>query len=543
MSIQKAEMGSLGLEEISLETSAETAKTAETAEMKPLVLDDLPLEIREAIAKMLRTHCFYPTPHLASYKASKKTLSSLCLVSKKWNEIATPLLYETFNSTEKNTTFGFLEAIIKRPDLGAHVKTAYLTPSGSLYRKAQANRYKQSISDRAAAVGIDPVEHDRYWGSRSSHADSIWESDLRFFLEEMILLHTPNMVSVTFKDRPEVVDARFAFRFLAMAAVQNPQELEYQNPLLLEQQDPEQQQKRQWDGLKSLRNVAIEMGVSSVTDERSHAGYLCRLASFAPHVRVLKIHEVFVPYCFHGHRLASHAASLPRPPMVVPPRLAVFLANLTSLKFASHVRFAESPKVLRQMVAHCTGLVEVQYAAGSLDAASALHILYPLRPTLKRLRLTLQVAPGDRTIWDGLNSLHVSPFHIVASFAALEVLRFDFTGRCLNELPPCYANRPDMTAALMRALPPSLRVLFLTGCEWAYLVEGISQLRKLLEERALPRLQKLHVACTSLARDRPFIDTFAKLGVDMKIFLHRFASREENAGLEEEGWDQYGSLA
>ncbi|KAK6220121.1 hypothetical protein QIS74_05623 [Colletotrichum tabaci] len=523
MSIQEAEMGSLSLEDLSLETSVETA------EMGSLVLDALPLEIREGIAKTLCTHCVPATIHFAGYKASKKTLFNLCLVSKDWNKIATPVLYEAFNSTEKNTTFGFLETIIMRPELGACVKTAYLTPSANLYGQAQVNRYKQSISDRAAALGIDPTEHDRFWGS--SRADSIWENELRFFLEEMLLLHTPNIVSVTLKDRPEVVDAQFAFRFLAMAAVQNPQ------------QQQQQQQQQQWDGLKSLRNVAMDIGVSLITDERSHVAYLCRLASFAPNVRVLKIHEIFVPYCFHGHRVVSHAASLPRPPMVVPPRLAVFLANLTSLKFASHVRFRESPKIFRQIVAHCTGIVEVQYGAGSLDAASALHILYPLRPTLKRLRLTLQVAPGDRTIWDGLNSLHVSPFHIVASFASLEALRFDFTGRCLNELPPSHTQRPDMTVALMKALPPSLRMLFLTGCEWAYLVEGISQLRKLVEERKLPSLQKLHVACTSLARDKPFIKTFAKHDVDMKIFLHRFSAREENAGLEEEGWDQYGSLA
>ncbi|TQN66098.1 hypothetical protein CSHISOI_09324 [Colletotrichum shisoi] len=522
MSIREAEMGSLALENLSLETSAETA---ETVEMKTLALNGLPLEIRQAIVKMLCTHCVPATTHFAGYKASKKTLSNLCLVSKDWNKIAMPVLYEAFNSTEKNTIFGFLQTIIERPGLGACVKTAYLTPSANLYGQAQVNRYKQYISDRAAALGIDPAEHDRFWGSY--HADSIWENELRLFLEEMLLLHAPNIVSVTLKDRPEVVDAQFAFRFLTMAAVQNPQQ---------------QQQKQLWGGLKNLRNLAMDIGVSLITDERSHVAYLCRLACFAPNLRVLKVHEIFVPYCFHGHRLAGHAASLPRPSMVVPPRLAAFLANLTSLKFASHVRFRESAKIFRQIVAHCTGLVEVQYGAGSLDAASALHILYPLRPTLKRLRLTLQVAPGDRTIWDGLNSLHVSPFYIVASFTSLEVLRFDFTGRCLNELPPSHTQRPDMTVALMKALPPSLRVLFLTGCEWAYLVEGISQLRKLVEERKLPNLQKVHVACTSLVRDKPFIKTFAKHDVDMKIFEHRFSAREENAGLEEEGWDQYGSL-
>ncbi|KAK1978693.1 hypothetical protein LZ30DRAFT_762332, partial [Colletotrichum cereale] len=445
----------------------------------------------------------------SSSKLSKSRLFNLCLVDKRWYKAATPSLYHAFRAGLSITFLRFLRTLIQHPDLAIYVRSVMLPHSFRRYDYTHVGAFKDILRCRALALGIPLSEHMRFWAGNLWVADifdDMWE-----FLEEMLLIHTPNIVSFRLLGRAGLTVGRSLFKYLNIIA---------RSP-------------RQWHGMRCLRHITLEVAFPVNSPESHYMAWLSSLASVAPSVRQLSI------LVFTMNTSSTYPASATTHPQIPTPAHVVdFLSGLRSLHITSYSDLQSTRGTLEILIGHCKSLEEVWYRSASTNAASIVQLIRPLSPTLKRLGVTVDICSHEQTVWGGPGNDLAAVFEAIAGLTSLEVLRLDASVNP-NEMAVNGVNRPNMTVSSMRALPKSLRILTITGCKWPFLTESLSQLAGLVQGGILPSFRSFNLGWDSLIRCHPFIEVFAELGVDMKMYPNEaFWGEKENVKHKAEGWMQ-----
>ncbi|KAK1593804.1 uncharacterized protein LY79DRAFT_550971 [Colletotrichum navitas] len=514
---------------IPIHSSRLTASVSvQSPKMYPTDMHSLPIEIYRMIAKSLCTHCSRTEK---VYTLSKITLYNLCLVDKKWHQAATPSLYhafetsydtnsilfgsshdKAFESSQDKTFLAFLHTLIQHPNLAIHVKSLRLRPTYREWSWGNMKALRNDIRFRALALGSPFSDHPELLADSNSNYLS---RDCRGVLEEMLLLHTPNIVSIDFDWGAVEVDVHNIFKYLNTVAHCS----------------------QKWHGMRRLRHVKLDMRFPRNTPE-SHMTYLSRLATVAPSVQ--RLHTNLVNSLFPNWQDMDDASSNYWAPVAVqlqiptPTHIVTFLSSLRSIYIANFTGDVSFERTLGTHIGHCKSVEEVRYVSKSRYAASFVQLIKPLSRTLKRFGLTQCYPRDNETIWDAPHDDSVAVVKAIAGLTSLEALRFDMAGS-MSIFGHQESESASMLIPLICALPKSLRVLAIGGCKWVCLKQGLSQLMDRVQDGMLPNFRTLHVTCWIRTHYNPFIEAFADLGIEMVIHSQMEHPLGPN-GLFSEGW-------
>ncbi|EFQ34020.1 uncharacterized protein GLRG_09164 [Colletotrichum graminicola M1.001] len=413
---------------------------------------------------------------------SKVNLYNLCLVDKKWHQAATPSLYHTFESRWDRSFFTFLPTLIQHPNLAIHVKCVSLSLDYQNWPWEDTKTFRNVIRSRALALGSPFSDHPALVADKNSNRLS---RDYQCVLGEMLLFHTPNIVSIDFVKETEVEKV---FKFLDTVACCS----------------------QKWHGMRRLRRVKLDVRFAEDIPESHYMGYLSRLAAVAPSVQHL--HTYLLGDC--RPPLLDWAPVTVQSQVPTPPHMVTFLSSLRSINITNSTDSIPFERTLGAHISHCKSIEEVRYLSGNRDVASFMQLMRPLSRTIKRLGCTQWNAQGNETIWDPLRNDSVAVIETIAGLTSLEALLFDLTG------PSVLSEHGDSASTIvpfMCALPKSLRVLAIGGCNWVCLKQGLSQLMDRVHDGMLPNFRTLHVGCYNESHHHPFIEAFAEFGVKMKM--------------------------
>ncbi|KAK1959897.1 hypothetical protein LY78DRAFT_724596 [Colletotrichum sublineola] len=470
--------------------------------MDSVGIGSLPVEICVEIAEIIRTEA--PKRYGIDYDTNRGSLYALCLVNKKWCQAVTPRLYHTFTSGLEDKLFTFLRTLIQCPNLAIFVKSVWLSPVYQIRPSDKLAAFKHIIISRALVLGIPLSHHDPFLNTNCSLHRI--HRDVKIALEDLLLLHTPNIESInlSWADNPrQTLDA---FRYLNSIA----------------------QSQRQWHGMRRLRSLNLEVFFPDNSPESHHMAYLSNIASVTPSLQHLQMSIYEMSPSFQVPAILEA-----EPQMPVPPHVVAFLGRLRSICITSRLGLTAFERTFRKHIGHCKSLEEIQYSSGCSLVVPFMRLLQPLSHTLKRLGLLVK-SIDEEPIWDPLGQDHSAVSEAIAGLTSLEVLRINhstFYDFLSDGAGPC------MSVPFVRALPRSLRV-FSIGSQDSYSLKKVLwELRDRAQDGMLPNFNTLHVTWDGCYWNHPFIEAFSKLGVDMKIHgSHEWRVSERDLMLEAEGW-------
>ncbi|KAF6809145.1 f-box domain protein [Colletotrichum sojae] len=184
-------------------------------------MPSLPLELMEQICSLLCPHCQNPNDFLdrEDVQAAKKTLSSLCRVSRTIRSVAQPFLFHYYSTgnvppeadfairgrqqdlpREDDKLPVFLRSIIQRPDLATQIKAVQLVETdeitgltADLAPLILAESKRVGVSSQAPTIGHLETEIWRGSRSRSEAMRQIQRRDVHHWLEELAIILSPNV--------------------------------------------------------------------------------------------------------------------------------------------------------------------------------------------------------------------------------------------------------------------------------------------------------------------------------------------------------------
>ncbi|KAF6838420.1 f-box domain protein [Colletotrichum plurivorum] len=181
----------------------------------------LPLELMEQICSLLCPHCQNPKNFLdrEDVQAAKKTLSSLCRVSRTIGSVAQPFLFHYYSTgnvppetdcairgrqqdlpREDDKLPVFLRSIIQRPDLATQIKALQLVETDEI--TGLTADLAPLILTESKRVGVSSqaltIEHlkTKIWLGPRSHSEAmrqIQRKDVHHWLEELAIILSPNV--------------------------------------------------------------------------------------------------------------------------------------------------------------------------------------------------------------------------------------------------------------------------------------------------------------------------------------------------------------
>ncbi|KAK1992780.1 hypothetical protein LX36DRAFT_587732 [Colletotrichum falcatum] len=467
------------------------------------------------ITKSLCIHC---CPAGRNYHKYQIDLHNMCLVDKKWNQAATAHLYHVFHSDLSNRFLDFLRTLIERPNLAIHVKSVILVPGWPTLDIEKQTALNNMIKARALALGLPFADQDLDCNLRS-----VIDGGFQNTLENMLLLHTPNIVTIDICW--EDIFGNNAFKYLNVVA----------------------RRSQQWNATSCLRHAKLEVSFVEDNAESHHMTFLSTLSAVAPNLQELEI-ILKSAYSTVSRLQSYHRGIAANHPQMVNTTDMVFLSSLRSLVINNHELPPCFEITLGRHIHHCKSLEEIYYRFNNkyldrnTDPSMFLRLLQPISRSLKRLSLVVLTRTPNDTVWDFPSLAYVAGFRSVAMLTSLEVLRFNTFAYDCNRISRSPFPQPSMIVPFMCALPKSLRVLSFGGggsCELSHLKHGLSQLRDRVQDGMLPNLRTLHVFSDGILGSDPFFGAFSMLGVDTKAcWYYEMGGQKANAMLEAEGWTQ-----
>ncbi|KAF6814619.1 f-box domain protein [Colletotrichum musicola] len=397
----------------------------------------LPLELMEQICALLCPHCQNPNNFLdrEDVQAAKKTLSSLCRVSRTICSVAQPFLfhyYSTGNMTpetdcsirgrqrdlprEDDKLPLFLRSIIQRPDLATQIKALQLIETDEITGlTADLAPLILAESKRARVSGQAPtIEHlkTRIWQGPRSQSEAmrqIQRKDVHHWLEELAIILSPNVELLSIAR-----DSFCQYRHIRESRVSLP----------------------------SLKTVALR-GVT----RNQHIHEAAALFNAAPNLKT-----VLSSRCSLFAGLSPWTLSKP------------WTLNLQSVSrlVLSEIGFGD----LGLLVACCPGLRELDLTAVNIhrtagedywDVSKLLRTLDPVRHQIRKLRLTCSPSQGSGA---GERRAAAETNWSFRGFEMLEELAVDQAAveghsRSSGDDAECFQS------SLVEMLPPSIRSVHL----------------------------------------------------------------------------------